>query len=66
MSKPKTYKYVEPAQTRQEMAKVLIKALERSLTDQEAKALYWLSDCEYETRGVILDLFKELASKIDD
>jgi hypothetical protein len=56
----KQYQFIEPKETLEEMVNVLVKGLDRLLTDQEVKTLYWLSECEYETRGVILDLFKEL------
>lgn len=59
----KIYKFVEPHITRLELANVLAKGLGRALTEQEAKTLHWLSECEFETRGVILDLFKELVKK---
>ncbi|MEH7526129.1 hypothetical protein V7149_23110 [Bacillus sp. JJ1503] len=59
------YKFVEPDTTRQEIAKTLIKSLERSLTEQEVKTIYWLGDCEYETRGVLTDLFNELLERIE-
>lgn len=59
----KLYKFVEPAVTRQEFAKTLVKGLGRELTEQEAKTLHWLSECEYETRGVVLDIFKELVKR---
>ncbi|HWO77774.1 MAG TPA: helix-turn-helix domain-containing protein [Bacillus sp. (in: firmicutes)] len=59
----KTYKFVEPDVTRNEFVEVLYKGLGRKLTDQELRVLYWLGDCENETRGVLLDLFKELSSK---
>lgn len=59
----KKYKFVEPEETREEMITVLVKGLGRSLTQQEARIIHWLGYCEYETRGVILDLFKELSEK---
>jgi hypothetical protein len=61
--KPKQYRFVEPNVTRQEMSKTLTKGLGRALTQQEANIIYWLGDCDYETRGVLLDLFKELVEK---
>lgn len=33
--------------------------------DQEVKTIHWLGDWDYETRGVLLDLFKDLKSKIE-
>lgn len=59
----KKYKFVEPQVTRREIAQTLIRTLDRELTEQEVKVIYWLGDAEYETRGVLLDLFKELAEK---
>lgn len=59
----KQYQFIEPSETSKEMAEVLVKGLGRALTQQEADTLYWLSECEYVTRGVILDLFKELSNK---
>ncbi|WP_078430998.1 hypothetical protein [Alkalihalobacterium alkalinitrilicum] len=61
--KEKFYPFVKPGETRKEMVRVLTKGLERSITDQEAKIIYWLGDCDPETRGVLLDLFKELSEK---
>lgn len=63
MDSKKRYQFVDPNVSRQELAKVLIRGLGRSLTDQEIKTIYWLGDCEYETRGVLLDLFKELVER---
>ncbi|MBL4951028.1 hypothetical protein JK635_02085 [Neobacillus sp. YIM B02564] len=59
----KQYQFIEPEETKKEMVNVLVKGLERALTDQEIRIIYWLSECEYQTRGVILDLFKELSEK---
>ncbi|MBM4762742.1 hypothetical protein [Bacillus sp. B15-48] len=64
--KPKNYLFVEPIVTGREMVEVLVKGLGRSLTNQEIKTIHWLSNCEYETRGVILDLFKELVEKREE
>lgn len=61
----KQYKYVDPDVTRKEMIEVLVKALGRKLTDQEVSMVHWLGDCSYESRGVILDLFKEMAERIE-
>lgn len=63
--KPKLYPFVEPNVTRQELIKILVKGLERSLTEQETRFIHWLGDCDYETRGVIVDLFKEMGKKIE-
>lgn len=61
----KQYKFVDPQVTRREMAQVLIKGLDRSLTEQEVSAIHWLGDTDYTTRGVLLDLFKELNERIE-
>lgn len=61
----KKYKFEEPTITRQKMASVLIKGLDRSLTDQELKTIFWLGDCDYETKGILLDLFAELSARVD-
>lgn len=37
--------------------------LNRPLTDQERNTIHWLSDCDYHSTGVILDLFRELGGK---
>jgi len=62
----KQYKFVDPGVTRKELNLLFAKHLDRSLTQDEADTLYWLSECEYKSRAVILDLFKELASKIEE
>jgi hypothetical protein len=59
----KFYPFVEPEVTREEMISILSKGLKRELTDQEMKTLFWLSDCDYETRGVLTDFFKELVER---
>lgn len=59
------YKFVEPKETRQEMLEILVKALERSLTDDEVKIIYLLGDADDQTRGVLLNLFQELKQRID-
>jgi hypothetical protein len=59
----KIYKFVEPKVTREEIGKTLIRGLNRSLTEVEVKTIYWLGDCDYETRGVITDLIKELVER---
>lgn len=45
------------------MIEVLVKGLGRKLTEQEIETIFWLGDADYQTRGVLLDLFKELAEK---
>lgn len=59
----KHYKFVDPQVTRREMVAVLVKGLGRQLTEDEIDTIHWLGDCEFKTRGVILDLFKELSNK---
>lgn len=66
VEKPKEYRFVDPQVTRQKMSKTLVKGLGRALTQQEANTIYWLSECEYETRGILLDLFKELVEKKEE
>lgn len=61
----KQYQFVDPEVTAIEMVEVLVKGLERSLTSQEVRKINWLSNDEYETRGVFLDLFKELVERIE-
>ncbi len=38
-------------------------SLERQLTDLEERKIKWLADGEYDTIGVFVDLFQELANK---
>ena len=57
--------FVDPEETRQEIAKVLVKGLERSLTEEEARIVYWLGDADLSTREVILNLFWELEQRIE-
>jgi hypothetical protein len=61
----KQYAFVEPKETREEMVRVLVKGLGRALTDQEANTIFWLSQCGYESRGVLTDLFRELVERQD-
>lgn len=44
------------------MMTVLVKGLGRNLTEQENKTIHWLGDTDYETRGGLLDLFKEFSN----
>lgn len=62
----KKHKFVDPQVTRNEMLKVLVKGLGRALTDQEIETIYYLGDCEYKTRGVLLNLFKELVERQEE
>jgi hypothetical protein len=59
----KFYPYVEPEETLEQMVYTLSKGLKRALTEQEMRIIYWLSDTNYETRGILLDLFKELSER---
>lgn len=59
----KQYNWVEPEIHEKEMIAVLTKGLGRPLTDLEIRKINWFSNCEYDTRGVLLDLFKELTNK---
>lgn len=61
----KQYKFVDPFDMQNEMVDVLSRGLGRALTELEMRKIVWLSDCEYETSGVLLDLFKELSQKED-
>lgn len=58
----KTYKFVEPEVKEQQMVEALEKGLGRELTALEARKIKWISECEYDTSGVLLDLFKELSN----
>lgn len=60
------YKFVDPDVTCEQMVEVLVKGLNRKLTDQEIRKIYWIGDTESETRGVLLDLFKELTGEIEN
>lgn len=59
----KQYEFMEPGVTRNKMIEILVRGLGRALTEQEVRVIYWLGDCEYETRGVLTDLFEELMNK---
>ena len=59
----KKYKFGEPEVTEKQMTETLVKGLGRDLTEQESNTIKWLSDAGYESRGVLLDLFKELTQK---
>ena len=61
--KPSKYQFVEPNITREQLSIILSKGLKRALTQQEANTIYWLSECDYETRGILTDLFRELVEK---
>ncbi len=59
----KRYNFVDPEVKEQELVEALEKGLGRELTVLESRKIKWISECEYETSGVLLDLFKELAQK---
>lgn len=61
----KQYKVVSKFEALNTFSRVLTKGLKRPLTEQELRTIVWLSDCEYETVGVITDLFKELVENIE-
>lgn len=58
----KQYKFVEPIVKEKQLFTTLQNALGRSLTPQESKTIHWISECEFETSGVLLDLFRELST----
>lgn len=43
-------KFIDPEETRKEIAEVLIKALGRGLTDDEVSTINCLGDCEMKSR----------------
>lgn len=43
-----------------EMKTLLEDRLGRELTPTEDSNILWLSDCDYETVGILFDIFKEL------
>jgi hypothetical protein len=59
----KRYNVRDSNVVRRDLVQVLEKGLGRSLTGQELMVIYWLGDFEYETVGVLSDLFKELTEK---
>ena len=56
-------KYNDPKFSYNELKNVLETPLERQLTDLEERKIKWLADGEYDTIGVFVDLFQELADK---
>jgi hypothetical protein len=62
----KKYSWVEPYVTKTELIETLVKGLDRALTHQEASVTNWICDCDTETRGILLDLFKELVQNQKD
>lgn len=61
--KMKTYKFVEPEETRKQLCELFVMALNRPANQIEARVINWISECEYETRGVIVDIFQEIVEK---
>ncbi|MBT2721426.1 hypothetical protein [Bacillus sp. ISL-46] len=60
---PKFYRYVAPSVTCKDLTLTLVNGLGRALTEQETRTIDWLCDTDYETRGVLSDLIKELAQQ---
>jgi predicted house-cleaning noncanonical NTP pyrophosphatase (MazG superfamily) len=56
-------RFVSKEAAYKEMKKLLEQKLGRELTELEDRKINWFADCEYETVGVFVDLFKELSSK---
>ncbi|MEC1786055.1 hypothetical protein [Schinkia azotoformans] len=59
----KQYKFVEAKVKEKQLITALETGLNRPLTPQERNTINWLSDCDYHSTGVILDLFRELGGK---
>lgn len=59
----KRYEFVDSEIKEQQLVGVLEKGLGRELTALEFRKIKWISECDYETSGVLLDLFKELSEK---
>lgn len=59
----KQYRFVEPKVKEKQLVITLESGLGRALTQQESKTIKWISECEFETSGVLLDLFKELSGR---
>jgi hypothetical protein len=59
----KNYRYVDQKTMNERILKVLKTGLGRELTQLETRKIEWLSGSDYETTGVILDIFKELSGQ---
>ncbi len=56
-------KYNDPKVSYNVLKGMLEPSLERQLTELEERKIKWLADGEYDTMGVFVDLFQELANK---
>jgi len=56
-------KYNDPKASYNVLKGMLENSLERQLTELEERKIKWLADGEYDTIGVFVDLFQELADK---
>jgi hypothetical protein len=59
----KKYRYVDQKTMNERILKVLVTGLGRELTPLETRKVECLSGSDYETTGVILDIFKELSGQ---
>ncbi|MBO1005768.1 hypothetical protein [Pseudogracilibacillus auburnensis] len=63
----KQYKFTDSLKWQDEFTEVLMKGLGyRKITEDEMRTIIWLADCEYKTRGVILDLIKEIVERQEE
>lgn len=53
-------KYIDGDLAYKELKELLEKRLCRELTELEDHKIKWHSDCEYETVGVFMDIFKRI------
>lgn len=56
----KQYQFVDFEKKELLLTISLEKGLGRSLTPREALSIKWHSECDYETSGILLDLFEEI------
>lgn len=54
-------RFIDEVAAYNEMKTLLEQRLGRELTEKERSTINWLADCEYQTIGVIVDLFDELS-----
>lgn len=54
-------RFVDATKSYNEMKTLLVNRLGRELTEQEDRKIKWLADGEYDTIGVLLNLFDELS-----
>ena len=52
------HRYVDPDVKYGQLVSAITKAIGRELTTEEDRQVKWLSQCEYVTSGVFLELFK--------